>query len=378
MLMMKLKISLLMITVSDELPSTQYKSVCRSSKLSLPKHGVLSSQSSKKRKDVINTPSSANMNRSSNDVMFPKLIVSPLRKFQLIDSDSDFDDLTGHGCANVNVSKPSSSSKARQSSPHENGSPGEELRKEAQASVSKKDDLWGGFCLDKKIPIQTPVFDEVCEELFKSAKETSTHSTAKVCEQRNKNINHEQQINLGAPLPPAHSYFFHDDIRIQNLVRSRLPNFFPLMTEDIRGSGQHDASVIDYMGQFNHGESSKQASGKKKAVPNSSKSRKQSKKTNVEEVAQGSGSWVNPKSSTKIPKNAGKRRVQACGQSTQSAGQSTQSVGHWYTGSNGKRVYVTKTGEELTGKIAYSRYKKDKGGFTKKSGTRKKSGAKKK
>ncbi|KAL8098622.1 uncharacterized protein LOC141682678 isoform X1 [Apium graveolens] len=363
---------------SDELPSTQYKSVCRSSKLSLPKHGVLSSQSSKKRKDVINTPSSANMNRSSNDVMFPKLIVSPLRKFQLIDSDSDFDDLTGHGCANVNVSKPSSSSKARQSSPHENGSPGEELRKEAQASVSKKDDLWGGFCLDKKIPIQTPVFDEVCEELFKSAKETSTHSTAKVCEQRNKNINHEQQINLGAPLPPAHSYFFHDDIRIQNLVRSRLPNFFPLMTEDIRGSGQHDASVIDYMGQFNHGESSKQASGKKKAVPNSSKSRKQSKKTNVEEVAQGSGSWVNPKSSTKIPKNAGKRRVQACGQSTQSAGQSTQSVGHWYTGSNGKRVYVTKTGEELTGKIAYSRYKKDKGGFTKKSGTRKKSGAKKK
>lgn len=91
-------------------------------------------------------------------------------------------------------------------------------------------------------------------------------------------------------------------------------------------------------GQFNHGESSKQASGKKNAVPPSAKSRKQSKKTNVEEVSQGSGSWVNPKSSTKIPKNAGKRRVQACGQSTQSAGQSTQSVGHWYTGSNGKRV----------------------------------------
>lgn len=91
-------------------------------------------------------------------------------------------------------------------------------------------------------------------------------------------------------------------------------------------------------GQFNHGESSKQASGKKNAVPNSAKSKKQSKKTNVEEVAQGSGSWVNPKSSTKIPKNAGKRRVQACGQSTQSAGQSTRSVGHWYTGSDGKRV----------------------------------------
>ena len=47
---------------------------------------------------------------------------------------------------------------------------------------------------------------------------------------------------------------------------------------------------------------------------------------------------MNPKSSTKIPKNAGKRRVHACGQSTQSAGQSTQSVGHWYTDSSGKRV----------------------------------------
>lgn len=238
------------IFTADELPSAQYKSVCRSSKLSLPKHGVLSSQSSKKRKDVTNTPSSANVNRSSNDVMFPKLTVSPLRKFQLIDSDSDFDldDPTGNGFANVNVSKPSSSSKARQSSPHESGSIGKEIRKEAQRSVSKKDDLWSGFCLDKKLPIQTPVFDELCEELFKLAKETNTHSTAKVCEQRNININHEQQINLGASSPPAHSYFFHDDIRIQNLVRSRLPNFFPLMTdEDIRGSDQPNASVINYM-----------------------------------------------------------------------------------------------------------------------------------
>lgn len=233
---------------ADELPSTQYKSVCRSSKLSLPKHGVLSSQSSKKRKDVTNTPFSADVNRSSNDVMFPKLTVSPLRKFQLIDSDSDFefDDPTGNGCANVNISKPSSSSKSRQSSSHENGSMGEEIRKEAQASVSKKDDLWSDFCLDKKIPIQTPVFDEVCEELFKSAKESNTHSTVKVHEQRNKNKNPGQQVNLGAPLPPAHNYFFHDDIRIQNLVRSRLPNFFPLMTEDNRGSDQPNASVIDY------------------------------------------------------------------------------------------------------------------------------------
>lgn len=358
---------------SDEPPPTQYQSVCGSSKLSLPKHGVLSSQSSKKRKHVTSTSSSVNVDRSSNNVMFPKLILSPLRKFQLIDSDSD--DPSGNGCANVTANKPGGSTKATQFSPRENGNMGEDIRKEAQASMCKTDDLWSNFCMDKSLPIPTPAFDEVCEEYFKSA--TNNLSTAKVCNKSNKNIHCEQQVNLGDPLPPAHTYFFHDDIRIQNLVRNRLPNFFPLMTKNIRGSDQPNASAIDYMGQFSHRESSKQAAGKKNAVPNSTKSRKGSKKTNVEEVSQ--GSWVNPKSSTKIPKNAGKRRVQANGQSTQSAGQSTQSAGHWYTGSNGKRVYVTKTGKELTGPIAYSNYKKEtKGGFTKKSGTRKKSGTKKK
>lgn len=179
--------------------------------------------------------------------MFPKLIVSPLRKFQLIDSDSDSDNPIGNGFANVTDKNPGSSSKARPPSPHKNGSVGEELIKEVQASVSKKDDLWSNICLDTKIPIKTPAFDDVCEEYFRSAKDANNHSTAKVCNQGNKKINYEQQVNLGAPLPPAHSYFFHDDIRIQNLVRDRLPNFFPLMTDNVRGSDQPNASVIDYM-----------------------------------------------------------------------------------------------------------------------------------
>lgn len=218
--------------------------MCRSSKLSLPKQGVLSTQSSKKRKDVTNTPSLSNVDRNNKNLMFPKLIVSPLRKFQLIDSDSDFDDLVGDGCANVTDNKHGSSSKSR---PHENVSREEEIRSGVQASMSKKDDLWSDFCLDKKIPIPTPAFDEVCEEYFKSSKDTNNYSTHKASNQSNINRNHEQQVNLGAPLPPAHSYFFHDDIRIQNLVRERLPNFFPLMTANIKGSDQCNASVIDYM-----------------------------------------------------------------------------------------------------------------------------------
>ena len=41
-----------------------------------------------------------------------------------------------------------------------------------------------------------------------------------------------------------------------------------------------------------------------------------------------SGNWVEPKSRTSMPKDAGKRRVQA----------SSQSAGHWYTGSDGRKV----------------------------------------
>lgn len=44
-----------------------------------------------------------------------------------------------------------------------------------------------------------------------------------------------------------------------------------------------------------------------------------------------SGSWVEPKSGT-MPKDAGRRRVQASGQSA------VQSSGHWFTGSDGRKV----------------------------------------
>ncbi|KAL8112880.1 hypothetical protein AgCh_020255 [Apium graveolens] len=103
------------------------------------------------------------------------------------------------------------------------------------------------------------------------------------------------------------------------LLNSKVSRILPRIAEYAK-TGRN--VVVRARGQFNHEESSKQASEKKKAVPNSVKCRKQSKKTNIEEVAQGSGSWVNPKS-------------------------------------NVEELYVIKTREELTGKIAYSRYKKE-------------------
>ncbi|KAK1581051.1 hypothetical protein Q3G72_002617 [Acer saccharum] len=70
-----------------------------------------------------------------------------------------------------------------------------------------------------------------------------------------------------------------------------------------------------------------------------------------------SGGWVDPKSSATIPKDAGKRRVHASG---------GQSAGHWYTSPEGRKVYFSKNGQELTGQIAYRQYRKENGaGFRK-------------
>lgn len=51
----------------------------------------------RKRKQVSDTSASASLETSHNDLMFPKLTLSPLRRFQLIDSDSD----EPPGCDNV-------------------------------------------------------------------------------------------------------------------------------------------------------------------------------------------------------------------------------------------------------------------------------------
>ncbi|KAL8205623.1 hypothetical protein R6Q57_009174 [Mikania cordata] len=160
--------------------------------------------------------------------------------------------------------------------------------------------------------------------------------------------------NTWKDLPKAYHYFFHDNPRIQELVRSRLPNFFPLGSNLNINPEQLGTSKIDYMRRFSIGESSKQAVRtieKKK----SSTSMKISRNLETDEMSQG---WVNPKLSVDklTVKRAVKRKFRsAC-----------QTSGHWLTNSDGNKVYVGKSGQKLTGRVAYIQYKKESGlGFKK-------------
>ncbi|KAF2285779.1 hypothetical protein GH714_007756 [Hevea brasiliensis] len=165
---------------------------------------------------------------------------------------------------------------------------------------------------------------------------------------------YEQRWNLADPLPPAHHYFFHDDPRIQTLVRCRLPNFSPLGIVN-RGNQQHSESVINYISQF-HGEASKQGGTRgSNNGKGSTRGRNKLKKSNAKEVMHASEGWVDPKISSAIPKDAGKRRVHANG----------QAAGRWFTSPEGRKVYVSRSGQELTGQIAYRHYRKESGGFRK-------------
>ncbi|PPR95444.1 hypothetical protein GOBAR_AA25228 [Gossypium barbadense] len=200
--------------------------------------------------------------------------------------------------------------------------------------------------------VQTPAFDEVCKEYFqslnhKSASQKLGSRKADLSSQELGSQKTEQLQDLDDPLPPAHRYFFHADPRIQNLVRSRLPFFSPLSMADNGGHQQPTVSIMDFKNQFNKGESSKQRGSRKGSGKNCSTSRSsKSKKPNAENGA--FEGWVNPKTSAAVPKNAGKRRVHASG----------QPAGHWYTSPEGRKVYITRTGQELSGHMAYRHYRK--------------------
>ncbi|TXG67835.1 hypothetical protein EZV62_009110 [Acer yangbiense] len=341
----------------DEHPSTQYHSVGSSSKVPLQGHAIFTTQSSsqlkeRKRQQTSDVPS-ASLSTSHRELMFPKLTISPLRRFQLLDSDSDSD--SDHPSISEDVSKgahridpPSKESKSVAS--------GE--KRKVSSITPQKDDLWKDFCPMMGSHIPTPALDEVCEEYFQSAKEKNAghkfQTDARVDNNKrchpnmNSRENFEQCWDSADPLPPAHRYFFHSDPRIQKLVRSRLPNFSLIGVVPDRGNLQPSASDIDYMSQFSNGGASNQK-GTQKVNNNRSTTRGRNSRA--------SGGWVDPKSSATIPKDAGKRRVHA------SAG---QSAGHWYTSPEGRKVYMSKNGQELTGQIAYRQYRKENGaGFRK-------------
>lgn len=342
-----------------------HSSVCSSSKISLQGQRVLSSQSvsrcTGRKKEASNVSSiHQSMETNPSNLVFPELTISPLRRFQLIDSDSD---------------EPSKSEFVERESDHVDSSlSGNRQHSNADLSCQRKTgpstrtlktkDLWEDFCSDTTFNIHTPALDEVCVEYFKSIKDGKRTQTTK-------SGLTESNMQPQGPLLPAHCYFFHKDPRIQKLVRDRLPNFFPLGAYNIPGENQDDASVIDYMGQFCHEGGSKRTAQKSADATNSRKSRKNVKQPNNVEESQGSERWVNPKSSAGIPKDAGRRRVQAVG----------KSAGHWYTNRDGRKVYVANNGQEFSGQSAYKCYRKESGGFnksTKKTAGRKRKAASKK
>ncbi|KAK4439800.1 hypothetical protein Salat_0314900 [Sesamum alatum] len=344
-------------------------SVCSSSKPSLRGQGVVSSDTgslwrSRKGKEISSASASANMETKGNNVIFPKLTVSPLRRFQLIDSDSDSDD----PCMIKDTSKEmraATLSLNQQSDSSKHAALSNRETKTASVGKFQNDDLWKDFCAEKSSHIPTPAFDEVCEEYFKNVKNKSK------AEVDCKVSNNERAMDVGS-LPPAHSYFFHKDSRIQKLVRDRLPYFFPLGAGSNQEYKQQNVSVIDYMGQFGLDQNSRQTGKSQNVEKSSSRSKKNVKRSQVDNVSQDSENWVNPKNCVGRAKNAGNRRVQAV----------SKSAGHWYTGSDGQRVYVDKNGKEFTGRIAYVHYKKESGmGFKnskKKNAAKKKTAAKKK
>ncbi|TXG67837.1 hypothetical protein EZV62_009112 [Acer yangbiense] len=208
--------------------------------------------------------------------------------------------------------------------------------------------------------IPTPALDEVCEEYFQSEKEKNASHKFQTDERVDNNKrchpnmnscgNFEQCWDSADPLPPAHRYFFHSDPRIQKLIRSHLPNFSLISVVPDRGNQQPSASDIDYMSQFSNGGAPNQK-GTQKVNNNrsSTRGRNKSKRSNTEEVSHASEGWVDLKNSATIPKNAGQRQVHASG---------AQSAGHWYTSPEGRKVYMSKKGQELTGQIAYRQYRK--------------------
>ncbi|KAM7279742.1 hypothetical protein ACFE04_006876 [Oxalis oulophora] len=345
----------------DERSSRQLGSVCSSSKISLRGSGVLTTQSVderniRKKDKNFNVSESATAPTPLQGSLFPKLTISPLRKFQLIESDSDD--------PRDNVGK----------MVHDNG---EQSTKTKQKSTSientQKDDLWEDFFSTKSYSMPTPALDKFCEEYYQTVNRKVQPSCGvrgnenKACHlNKISGQNFEQCWDLPNPLPPAHRYFFHNDPRIQKLVRSRLPNFFPLGTTPTGGNDQSTTQNIDYLGQFTNGETSKHSVARKTTKASSSaRGRNRSKKSNFEEVPQTSQGWVDPRSSATIPKDAGRKRVHG----------SSQSAGYWHTTPEGRKAYVSKSGQELTGSSAYRLYKKESGKAVKKS--RKRTTAKK-
>ncbi|CAH2079572.1 unnamed protein product [Thlaspi arvense] len=266
-----------------------------------------------------------------------------LKRFQLLASDSEDDhpSTSGRDVSRVTQPKdqPSVASKPK--------------RKESE-------DLWKYFSPVAVSKIQTPALDDVCQDYFSSMKTSTSSSTAQkqssdVASSSNSGLFQQtgQFLDLSQPSPPSHRFFLHSDPRIQSLARKRLPYFFPLGIFNDRESRREECR-IDYMwgidiclqchcrNQFGSKESSK-------TIDSSSKScRRGQPKSKGQEST---------KARSAVPRDVGKIRVSA----------NSGSAGHWFTSSEGRKVYISKSGQEFSGQSAYRCFKKETGGGFKKS-----------
>lgn len=330
---------------------------CRTSsnsKSSLLNNSVLTSQSTSKSKtkkftQMSNSVASKPLEESCTKKLLPKITVSPLRKIHLLDSDTDSDDNKNQKKAK----KPVSPIKRRQESTHN--------YVQKKPTIQHNDKSEGSTIVQKSNNVMndswaTPALDEFCSEYFKSVtdsrlpqqKEFNGSSGSKVSRPYNSlgelgEHFQQQSIPSGGVLeedltdsqPPAMHYFFHHDLMVQKLVRERLPHFIPIGTQASQGNEYSGVENLNYRNQFGRS-------------------------------GDANDRWVTPNRRTSVPTDVGKRRVHASG--------SQSGSGHWFTGEDGRKVYVSKNGQELTGRGAYLQFKKESGKYRK---SRKKSTVKK-
>lgn len=186
-----------------------------------------SSQWSSRKKEQVSVDQS--LKAGHDGLIFPKLTISPLRRFQLLDSDSD--DPSDHNDTGKGTLKIDPQSREKQST-------ASDKKGNTSSGAPRNGDLWKDFSPMNGSPIPTPAFDEVCKEYFQPVKD-------KNAAQNLGSQKLEQIWDLDDPLPPAHRYFFHADPRIQELVRRRLPFFSPPGMVNNRGNQQPNVSVFD-------------------------------------------------------------------------------------------------------------------------------------
>ncbi|EES11453.1 hypothetical protein BDA96_06G242600 [Sorghum bicolor] len=294
--------------VRDVPPSVGSCSTSSNSKFSLLNRGVLMTQSATKanRSKISQTPNtsaSISLEESCTKKLLPKITVSPMRKIYLLDSDTDADD-------DHNQNK----AKTQQQNTKPRGS------STVLKSGAMMNDNWA-----------TPALDEFCNEYFKSSKdagfsqqkEGNTHY--RVSQPKNSGHFQQQTSSSGAELydgPPAMHYLFHPDPRVGNLFRNRLQHFVPIGAGSTRENGQNRAESL--------------SSGRRQ----------------FSSSAAANDDWVTP-GRISVPTDASKRRVRASG--------SHSGSGHWFTDDSGRKVYVSKNGQELTGRNAYRQYQKESG-----------------